>query len=344
MRTKQEILAELQESINAGVITSADLNAFAPQPAAAVAIPQSAEPPEAMPKKLTAIDAMFYVAGMVLFGAMMSLIVQSWGDGSALMHILLSAGVGLGLWALAFYLVRGSIQNDFRKGLSNALLLTGSLMVVVGGYITSNELIGGYDEINYIPGAINFAVLGLLHIWFDNLVRRDLVLMLGILLSVASFPALMFGFLQDASVSADVWAAIFIVAALMLAFATRLVAKVKPDRPSIREGYDGLAAFLSLATMYFSSFGDNGTLWLVLLIGGVLVIFYRSIVTQSKQLLGNGSFFLVLTVITIAFRYFSGYGVTLSLIFATIGVLASAAVATSINKRYFKKPAEPTQQ
>jgi hypothetical protein len=54
--------------------------------------------------------------------------------------------------------------------------------------------------------------------------------------------------------------------------------------------------------------------------------------------LGNASFFLVLTVITICFRYFNDYGVTTSLILATIGLLGSAAVAAMINKTYFKQP------
>jgi hypothetical protein len=54
--------------------------------------------------------------------------------------------------------------------------------------------------------------------------------------------------------------------------------------------------------------------------------------------LGNASFFLVLTVITIAFKYFSGFGVTTSLILATIGLLGSALAASNINKKYFKKP------
>ena len=71
---------------------------------------------------------------------------------------------------------------------------------------------------------------------------------------------------------------------------------------------------------------------------GVLVIFYLSVISQNRHLLGNASFFLVLTVITISFKYFSGFGVTTSLIMATIGLLGSAAVASSINKKYFKRP------
>ena len=61
-----------------------------------------------------------------------------------------------------------------------------------------------------------------------------------------------------------------------------------------------------------------------------------SIAHQSRYLLGSASFFLVLTIITIPFKYFSDYGVTTSLIIASVGLLGTAAAATSINKSYLK--------
>jgi hypothetical protein len=250
----------------------------------------------------------------------------------------LSAVIGVGLWSLAYYLIKSPRQNDVRKGLINALLLTGSLLVITGGYIITNELIGGFGEVNFIPGAIMLAVLGGVHIGFDRLIKRDLTLLMGVLLLVASFPALLFGFLKDAGVSMDVWSIILIISAGLLAYATRVVAKINLDRQKINSSFDSFAAILALASMYASSFGDYGVLWLGVLIAGVFGIFYLSIVTQNKHLLGSASFFLVVTVITISFKYFSGYGVTSSLILATLGLLGSAAVAASINKKYFKQP------
>ena len=89
--------------------------------------------------------------------------------------------------------------------------------------------------------------------------------------------------------------------------------------------------------MYVASYGDHGLLWLGVLVMGVFTLFYLSIVTQDKRLLGNASFFLVITVITVSFKYFSGYGATTSLVLATLGLLGSAAVASGINKKYFEK-------
>jgi hypothetical protein len=336
MKNKQEIIAEVQEGLTSGVITEDDIKNLIHTPASQPDITAPKDDSYDKQEKLSAVDVMFYIAGIVLYSAIVSIIVQSWNDGNAFVHILLSAGIGIGLWSIAYYLIKNSLQNDIRKGLINSLLLTGSLSVVTGGYIITNELIAGFDEVNFIPGAIMLAVMGVLHVGFDRLIKRDLTLLMGVLLFVASFPALLFGFLQDADLPMDVWSAVLIVSAGLLAYATRVVAKINPDRQKVHSSFDSLAAFLALASMYVSSFGDYGVFWLAVLIAGVFGIFYLSIIAQNKHLLGNASLFLVLTVITISFKYFSGYGVTTSLIIATVGLLGSAATASSINKKYFK--------
>jgi MFS family permease len=337
MKTREEILVELQEGLSSGVLTEADIQPFvARQPEVA---PAPAFIPENKPEKLSAVDVMFYVAGIVLFSAVVSIVVQTWDDGNALVRIFLSAGIGMGLWSVAYYLIKSSFQNDIRRGLTNSLLLTGSLLVILGGYIVTNEIIGGFDKVNYIPAAFALAILGGLHIGFDRLIKRDLILLMGVLLSVAAFPVLLSGLLQDLDVSMDVWVTIFILTSALLAYATRVVAKVNPDREKIHSSFDSLAAFLALLSMYVASYGDYGVLWFGILIAAIFGIFYLSIIMQNKHLLGNASFFMVLTIVTISFKYFSGYGITFSLIVAAIGLLGSAAVASNIHKKYFKQPA-----
>lgn len=344
MKSKEEILAELQEGLNSGVLTESDIAPFISTPQPEVLVTRVAEP-ENKPEKLSAVDVMFYIAGIVLFSTVMSIIVQSWDDGNPFTRILLSAVIGMGLWSIAYFLIKSQFQNDIRKGLTNALLLTGSLLLVVGGYIIINEIVGGFGEVNFIPAAFALAILGGLHISFDKLIKRDLVLLMGVLLAVSSFPALLFGFLQNADTPMDVWSIILIISSGLLVYATRVVAKMNPDRTKIHNSFDSFAAFLALMSMYVASYSDYGALWLGVLIAAVFGIFYLSIILQNKHLLGNGSFFMVLTIITISFKYFSGFGITFSLIIATLGLLGSAAIASSINKKYFKKTVqEPAQQ
>jgi hypothetical protein len=162
-------------------------------------------------------------------------------------------------------------------------------------------------------------------------------------LGVAAFPALIFGILQEQDISLDVWCVVGILSAGLLAYATRIVAKFNLGRTNLSNVFDSFAAFVALAAMYIAGYGDYGILWSVILIGSVFGIFYLSIISQNKQLLGSGSFFLVLTVVSLAFKYFSGFGITVSLIIATMGLLGSAAIASSINKKYFKALPAPNK-
>jgi hypothetical protein len=337
MKDKQTILAEIQESLRTGVLTEADIKSFiTAQPEPSPFVPTPPEP-ENTPDKLSAVDVMFYIAGVVFFATILSIIVQSWNDGNALVHVILSAGIGIVLWTIVYTLLKSPFQSDIRKGLTNALLLTGSFLIIVGGYVISNELIGGFGKINYLSGALTLAVLGAIHLGFDRFIKKDLTLLLGVLLAVAAFPALLFGFLQDSDVPMDVWAAILTISVLLLAYATRVVAKINPNRQNIHHSFDSFAAFVALMSMYIASFGDYGVVWLGALIISIFGIFYLSIISQNKHLLGTASFFLVITVITISFKYFAGFGATASLIVATAGLLGSAAIAASINKKYFKQ-------
>mgnify|MGYP001572369671 CR=1 FL=1 len=156
------------------------------------------------------------------------------------------------------------------------------------------------------------------------------------LLLVASFPALFFGFLRDADAPTDIWSAVVIASTGLLAATTRVVARVNPGRQRIRGVFDSFAAFLALASMYVASFGEYGFLWSIGVVASIIGIFYISIISQNRHLLGSASFFMVVTVITISFKYFSGFGATTSLIVAALGLLGSAAIASSINKKYFK--------
>lgn len=335
MKTREELLSEVKEGLSTGVLTEADVRSLIsiqPSEVTSETTKQASEKTD----KLSAVDVMFYIAGIVLFATILSAIAQSWDGGSHVLHIMLSAGVGTALWLLAYYLIGSANQNDLRKGLANALLLTGSLSLTTGGYIITNEIVGGFGEVNFIPMAFTFLVLGGLHIGFDKLISRKLVLLMGVLLAVAAFPSFLFGFLQEAESPVDAWMAVLIASSALLVYASRVVGKLYDKRRSIGNAFDSFAAFLALFSMYIASFGDNDVLWLIVLLGAVVGIFYLSIISQNRHLLGSGSFFLVVAIVTIAFRYFSGFGITSSLVVATLGLLGAAVVATSINKRYFK--------
>ena len=118
---------------------------------------------------------------------------------------------------------------------------------------------------------------------------------------------------------------------------TRFVKKYNPERKVSASIFDNLSVLIILITLYILTFDEIGLLWLFVLIIVIIGIYYMSIARHNQQFLAIATIFLVVTITTISFRYFSGFGVTTSLIISAVGLLATGAVASNINKRYFDK-------
>lgn len=325
---KTTLLQQLRSALQAGILTRRDVQA--------VLAESTTTEPSTEPTRLSAVDVMFYIAGIILYASLISVIAQTWQDNSPLLRIFLSVGMASILWAFAYYLTLSPLQSDIRKGLTNSLLLTGSLASITGAYIVINETIDGYGDVNFFAGAAALLITGGLHLLFDRYVTRNILLTIGTFFCVASVPAVLFGILQDTDSPLYVWCGVWVFAAALLAYATRVVSRLYKGARTAPDATDSLAAIIGMGALYVSTYDDLGGLWFVLLIASILGIFYASVRMQNKHLLGSASFFLVISIVTISFRYFSDFGVSISLLLATLGLLGSAAAASTIHKRYFR--------
>lgn len=336
MDNKAKILSLIEKGLDSGQITESDLSTLLSHRSPAGNLQTKDEGAVTTPGKVSAVDIMFYIAGIVLFTAIIALINQLWDTGF-LPRVLLSAGAGLAFWAIALYLIQTPHKSDIRRGLTNLLLLTGSLSLVAGGFIVANEMVSFSNAFQFYASAATLAVLGAAHISFGWQIRRDLITLIGVLLTVVAFPTLVLGMLNDTSVPTYVNCLIVAVSGGLLAYATRVASWVGVSSAHAGRAFDSFSAFVVLMSLYVASYDDGtGLIWLLALIAGIIGLFYLSIVLQDKLMLGNGSFFMVLAIITISFRYFSGYGVATSLLVGAIGLLGTAVVATTINRRYIK--------
>ena len=324
---KSEILTLVATSLKSGTITKSDLRTIMDG--------HEVKSTTQSTSRLSAVDIMFYIAAIVLFAAIVALIGQSW-DSGATVRIFLSAGVGTLFWTTALLLLRADEETDMRRGMTGALLLSGSLSLIAGGFIIANEFVD-YTDFHFYATAITLLLLGVLHLIFGWQIKRDLITLMGVLLSVAAFPVLLFGLLSESSVPMFVNCLITAFGGGLLAYASRVASRIGLSSPRGERAFDPISAFAVLMSLYGASY-DNGTgaLWLFVLIAGIIGLFYLSIVMQDKLMLGNGSFFMVLAIITVSFRYFSGYGVATSLFIGAIGLIGTAMVATTINRRYIK--------
>jgi hypothetical protein len=285
---KEKLLDDLQAALISGVVQENDIRALLHSPVTTTEESHEQVTIESKPKnKMTAVEVMFNIAGIVLFASIMSMIAETWDQRPTLLHIGLSAGVGAALWLVAYIINKQQVTSEVRKGLESSLLITGMLCILVGGFITTDVLIGGFPAKPFVPVAVTLAVLGAIHFLYDRLVRKDLVILMALVLSVAVFPTIVFGILASRDYPVDVWSVVIILSVLLLVYASRVLEKMHPDRPFLKNPFDSLAVFLVLATMFGSTFTDYGIIWQFILILSILGLFYLSIIKRSKNFLGD---------------------------------------------------------
>ena len=337
MSAKEELLSSIKEGLASGEITSADLRTLThEEPANSGVVEAVAAVEKTSGHKMSIVDGLFYVAGLILFVSLLVTSQQAATDGSAVQAVIL-LGTGSLVWLLTYIFGTQPDQTDVKKGLVNSMMLTGCLTVIAGGISlayslsTGNGVSMGY----YVTFVLLF--LGLVHLLFDQGFRHIILIVFGLLLSVAVFPTFLGTVLSESSVSSDIWAMVAIATGVMLAYAAKFASMALPERKSLYQPFLSLSSVIVLGAIYFASFaGEVAILWELLLPFMIYLAFFVSIKRRSRDFLFSGSLFLVLFLITVSFKYFSGLGVSFSLMLSALSLLATAFVASNINKKYIK--------
>ncbi len=340
MNPREQLLGAVEQALADQVISRQDLEnvlgqtPHSPEPI----VPQQLEVAKTKPENsLSVIDVLFYLAGVILFAALMTMVAQL-GQDSLPIKLLISLGVGLLFWTASYVITRQPAQNDIRSGLVNSLLLTGSLSVMAGGFLLTDNLVGTKDNSVALVYAATLAILGVVHILFDRILRNAILIIFGLLLFVLSFPTAIEGLLAHNNPPADVWGIVSIITALLLAYGGRIASLSAAGRQSFKGSFESLAGFIILSSIYAMIFASSiGVFWELLLPLIIYLAFFISIKRRSKQFLVTGSLFLVLFLITISFKYFSGLGAAFSLVLSAFSILSTAFVASNINKKYIKQ-------
>lgn len=287
------------------------------------------------------IANVFYdIAGILLFAVLLSIVFQTLGKENFVLHLALTLGAGLVLWALTYvFRSRSGETGDVPEGIASALLATGSLSVLAGFFVALShigaQLDGSFNIL--ILAALLMLAMSMLHFAADAVLKQAMLLSLAVMYGVGAVAILASYWLTEASASGTVWSIVIIAIAVWLAVKTRILARTLYRERLQPNVFDTLSLWTVLVTLYFSSYGTWGVAWLVVLAFAVLGVFYLSVVRQKKEFLGTAALFLVVTLVTISFRYFSDFGVTISLLMSVIAILGSAYVTSLLHKRYFKE-------
>lgn len=344
MNDKTTLLEQVKAALRNGIISEADLRGLLDPDLGAVTVVSppipAVEPTAAVTesRRLAVMEVLFYLAGLIFYIGVMVAIFQLGSDQQAA-GALVCMAIGFGIWTGVYYLGKRAKMTDVHRGLTNALLLAGSLCVASGGYLYASRLSGESSGGLAYAAAVASLLLGCLFLAFDRLYRHTMLITFAILLLTAAGPAFVVGLLANQTVPADVWAVVGIATGALLAFGGTVAARSAPGREDVKRSFESFAAFIILGSIYGAGVVSNAAVvWEVMLAFAIYGAFYLSINRRSRQFLVAGSFFLVVFLITVAFKYFSGLGASFCLFLSAASLLGTAFMASSINKRYIKAP------
>lgn len=342
MRNKQTVLVELRELLDSGELTKSEIQGLiGDNQREASSVDASASTSVQKISRLSAIDIMFVIGGVILFASVQALIDQlGLGVSTGLFGTMICLAIAVALWGFALVQSRQKQASEVGRGMGLSFILTGSLLLVAAAVHMTNALMSGSgasnDDLANNLYTFGFLMLGvaLFHVIFAWLVRRQLVVGAGILAACSALVALAIGALVSVKIEgADPYVLVFIGAAVFLAVAARMVVRIKSGALHPR-AFDGLAQFIALVAMTIATFNDWHMLWYPLIICVILGLFYVSIRQKSQPSLVIAAFFLTVTLISMSFRYFSGLGIAFSLLLAAVAVLGVATVSVSLRKKY----------
>ena len=324
MKTKDDILREIRNGLEAGTISKSDLleiSRYDNQKKTIVDIRQFVQ------------NILFYIVGIILYVAVLSAIWQTPTE-SFWLHMLMSVGIGLVAWSTAHVVNKWSRAGSLGGALSGSLLLMGSLLLATGVFYITREL----DEDNlsflsFVPGA---AALSIVHAGAYALMRRDILFILSVFSGVSTIGLLALWLVGELAMGADIgimMTSFVIISSLaLLVYAQRVCATKRA--PHLKGAFDEFAVFFGLLAMYCSTYTEFGGLWYLLLVVSIFGVYYISTRTKKRIVLITASLFLVLTILTVSFRYFEDFGITTSLIVSAIGLMGVGVLTANIGKRY----------
>jgi hypothetical protein len=289
-------------------------------------------------RKINAADVLFFIGGLVLYGALMAALVPYWSDTNSGMRVILTLGVGLAIWAITYMLDNGDEEGSTNQGLVNSFLFTGSLSIISGGFIISSEIFV-FENQEALSGAMVLLALGLLHLGFDRVINKTLLAVMGAFLVVGSFPVAVSSILSNvAETVVDLWGLTWIASSYLFFLIGKALSDPNKGRGELMGSFSSIAFFFALLSAYTMTFAsDLAIIWQIAVVGMIYVGYSLSISQKSRRYLVTSTLFLVLIVFNVSYRYFSGLGISVSLLLAAVAILGSASLAVNINNRYIKQ-------
>ncbi|MCA9349224.1 hypothetical protein KC878_03760, partial [Candidatus Saccharibacteria bacterium] len=252
--SNKQLLDQIQTSLKAGEITADELKALLKKTDKQTQV-------ELQPGKhihFSATSVLYYIGGLIMFGAQVALLVQSWDTLGSFGRIVMTLVIGLMVWAFSVLLNKNQTYGPRYKEVADAVMLTGSLGVSTGVFVTINEIA---QKVGNTVGpwhiVYGLCVIAIAHWLLDAIVRKDLSILFAMLATAASITAFLFAVLQDVVSDTPEYGALsFVAGALVFAGLATAVAKDNL-RAHLKYPVWSVSAFVVFAAIFGLASGGN---------------------------------------------------------------------------------------
>lgn len=301
----------------------------------------------------TPIVALMYVSGLLISSAIVVFLFTITGfteytifgsyyaydDEGVVSSALINAGVltliAAGLYSAAFLLRRKLADVSSVRGVmvfSGVILLWYSTLYYAAAFEYSN--ISGDGHISAAVFALVLAALSSATLVYGLIVKQNVATYSGILGVSAAVLTIIYTFLDRVSANhpfvIDVNIIVFITVMALLALSTRALStrRVAGERDKL----DYLALLLSLIAVWFGQFTDLDILWLLGSVGLCLAVLAWGVSRETIAYIATAAFFLAVSVLVIAFKFFGGYSVAFALLLSAVGIAGIAVGFVYVSK------------
>ena len=317
METKQQVLQQVREAMQKGIITKADL-------AAIQALPEAAS----VNNTINLAQVLYGVGGLIVFIGIATFLSENWSLLSPLVKIVSTLGVGI-----TAYIVGVLLANDERvQTVSWSFFLISALILPIGLSVTFD--LAGLNLGDSSTQILISAILSFVYIGSIYLYKKNLFIIFGTLFATALYGSIVHLILGDQAYTPAVWD--LYTYSAMLVGAVYILLGYSLSQSAVYHKvigtYYGFGALILLGSAL-----SLGGVWDVLYVGLVFAVLFLSVYLKSQAFLVFGSLFLMAYLVKITSQYFANViGWPIALIFAGFALIGVGFAAYYVNEKFIK--------
>ncbi len=315
---KQQLLAELKQQLQAGIITKSELSALTAT---------SDTRDEGISHKM--VNVLYTIGTIIAIVGVLILIVQNWDDIGFVGRIAVTLGIACATYAFGF-IFKAPHQNK----ISQVMFFISAVLAPIGSFVLLDEADITMSLTTNIVLALLFAIIYGVAYWAT---RKNILALVTIGFGSWTYYAILAKLFESSLFNSDLlkWAAVIAGVAYIL-MARAFASQQNVESPAENNAVAGVLYAVGSFSILIAGISFGGV-FDVLFIAILFAGFYGSIFLKSRAMLGLSALFLMIHIGKLTAEYFAdSVGWPVALIFIGFVVIAVGYGTLWLNRKFIK--------